>query len=156
PSTRALGGELGAHEVDPVLAPKQLPVDHESRHGEYPLLLGFSLLRLQRCPALAGGKGIESLFRHADVLQEGDDGAAILVVELAFEETGIGRVDKRAATPFALGEKPGEVNPRRIEDLLRPVDDHAALIGEAADVGIEISYAPHAALGGFGIVDVVG
>ena len=99
PSTGALGGELGAHEVDAVLAPEELAVDDEGRHGEHALLLGLlpGAGRVSSGPALVD-EGIEARGIDADFLQERFDGGAILVVELALEEARIGG-DRSAPCP---------------------------------------------------------
>src|SRR5262245_18636775 len=91
---RALGGELGAHEVDAVLTPEQLAVDDEGRHGEHTLLLGLLLMALQLRRALALGKGVEARRIDARVGQQAHDRGAVLVIELALEEARIGQIDQ--------------------------------------------------------------
>src|SRR3984893_528464 len=147
--------ELGAHEVDPVLAPEHCAVDDKGRYGEHALLIRLRLVLSEcRWPG-ARHEGIEARGIDADFLQERFDGGAILVVELALVEARKGGVDQRPALAAGVGEHPGEMNECRIEDLLRSPDDHAALVGEAGDVGVEVFYAAQTALGRLGIVHVV-
>src|SRR5918993_3919984 len=128
-------GKLGAHEIDSVLTPEKLAVDDEGGHGKHALLLGFVLVALQLCGALAGSKGVEARGIGAGIRQQVHDRGAVLVVELALEEARIGEIDQGAAMTALVGIEPGEMDQRLVEDLLGAEQGDAALVREATGPG---------------------
>src|SRR5918994_357039 len=135
-------GKLGAHEIDSVLTPEKLAVDDEGGHGKHALLLGFVLVALQLCGALAGSN------------QQVQDRGAVLVFELALEEARIGEIDQGAAMTALVGIEPGEMDQRLVEDLLGAEQGDAALVREATGVQVEVLDLAHAARDRLGIAEV--
>ena len=129
--------ELRPHEIDAVLAPEQLAVDHEGRHSEHARCLGRLLMLGRQLRPLVFQEGIEACRIDAHLLQKRVDGGAILVVELAPEEPRIGEIDELSPLAAPVGKQPGHVNEPRVEDLLRS-RGCVMPAREAADIGIEI------------------